>query len=94
MAKAECRVARLPTCECLQIGVTFGWVIGLLRAVRNGPERFVSNVLMRLRCMIWHHSPSRRKMHYDGHLKSGPCKYCGMALEKAANGLWLLRRES
>jgi hypothetical protein len=49
---------------------------------------------MRLRCMIGHHSPSRRKMHYDGHLKSGPCKYCGMALEKAANGLWLLRRES
>jgi len=65
-----------------------------MRAVLPGSERFVSDILKRLRCVVGHHSPSRRKVHYDGHLKTGPCKYCGIELEKAADGRWLPRRES
>lgn len=47
----------------------------------------------RLRCMIGRHSPSRRKVQYDGHLKCGPCKYCGIALEKGDDGMWVPRRD-
>ena len=52
----------------------------------------MSDILKRLGCVIGHHSPARRKVHYDGHLKSGPCKYCGIQLEKAADGRWAAKR--
>ena len=48
-------------------------------------------ILKRLRCLIGRHSPARRKVRYDRHLKVGPCKYCGIALEQAADGRWAKR---
>ena len=52
----------------------------------------MSDILKRLGCLIGRHSPARRKVHYDGHLKSGPCKHCGIQLEKAADGRWAAKR--
>lgn len=52
----------------------------------------MSDILKRLRCMIGRHSPARRKVHYDGHQKIGPCKYCGIALEQKDDGRWARRR--
>ncbi len=45
----------------------------------------------RLRCMVGKHSPSRRSVRYEGHLKIGPCKYCGRQLEKGGDGRWVTR---
>ncbi len=52
----------------------------------------MSDILKRLGCLIGRHSPARRKVHYDGHLKSGPCKHCGIQLEKASDGRWAAKR--
>jgi len=52
----------------------------------------MADFFKRLRCLFGQHSPSRKKVQYHGHLKSGPCKYCGIPLEKAADGRWLPRR--
>ncbi|WP_298169399.1 hypothetical protein [Novosphingobium sp.] len=30
-------------------------------------------------------------MRYEGHLKIGPCKYCGRQLEKGGDGRWVTR---
>jgi hypothetical protein len=52
----------------------------------------MAGFMKRLRCLLGRHSPSRRSVRYDGHLKIGPCKYCGTALEKSAEGRWIVRR--
>jgi hypothetical protein len=49
------------------------------------------NIFKRLRCMMGRHSPRRRKVRREGHLKTGPCAYCGIELEKSAEGRWLPR---
>lgn len=48
-------------------------------------------LLKRIRCMIGRHSPSRRAVQYEGHLKVGPCRYCGRDLEKRGDGQWVSR---
>jgi len=53
----------------------------------------MADFFKRLRCKLGHHSPSRRQVVYDGHLKVGPCKYCGKPLAKALDGRWLPRGE-
>ncbi len=45
----------------------------------------------RLRCLAGRHSPSRKLVRYEGHLKIGPCKYCDKDLEKQADGRWTVR---
>ena len=51
----------------------------------------MSQFFKRLRCLLGRHSPARRLVRYDGHLKIGPCKYCGVQLEKHADGQWVIR---
>ncbi|WP_147160936.1 hypothetical protein [Novosphingobium sediminis] len=51
----------------------------------------MAEFLKRLRCLVGRHSPSRRSVRYEGHLKVGPCKYCGIELEKSADGRWVHR---
>lgn len=46
----------------------------------------------RLGCLVGRHSPSRRAVQYKGHLKTGPCRYCGAELEKRADGRWTVRK--
>jgi hypothetical protein len=54
----------------------------------------VVEFLKRLRCIIGRHSPSRRGVHYEGHLKVGPCRYCGAELEKRDNDRWVARPQA
>lgn len=49
-------------------------------------------LLKRIGCLIGRHSPSRREVHYEGHLKVGPCRYCGLELEKRGDGKWVSRK--
>jgi hypothetical protein len=43
-------------------------------------------------CLFGRHSPVRREVHYKGHAKTGPCRYCGVTLEKGGDGRWVRRR--
>ena len=49
-------------------------------------------IVKRLGCLIGRHEPARRSVHYEGHLKIGPCRYCARELEKRPEGHWAARR--
>ncbi|KUR71970.1 hypothetical protein AQZ52_07965 [Novosphingobium fuchskuhlense] len=51
----------------------------------------MSGFFKRLRCLFGRHSPARRLVQYEGHLKVGPCRHCGRPLEKGAEGKWVPR---
>ncbi|WP_421854356.1 hypothetical protein [Novosphingobium sp.] len=51
-------------------------------------------LLKRIGCAIGRHAPSRRAVEYEGHLKIGPCRFCGQALEKGGDGRWVSRKGS
>jgi hypothetical protein len=52
------------------------------------------NMFKRLRCLYGRHSLAQRKVRYEGHLKTGHCAYCGVALAKSDDGRWQARRRA